>query len=198
MAAPPALTDISSGHRPPRLRLLAPLRYLSITHPAKTNYDVVIPLAFALIGWATYNALAARPPLFGDNGLLKYVRDTLVMAVPFMVGALAAVAMGAPGAYLDRRPHGAELRLDAQVLSMRQFVCYLLGYLCFVGLVTLGMAILADLLRAPAAIWVADSPNVAHALRLAGTLVLSLLLSALTVTVFWSLYFLTDVVNRSA
>jgi len=47
-----------------------------------------------------------KPHIFGDNGLLKFTRDLLIMAVPFMVGALAAVAMGAPGAHLDRRPVG--------------------------------------------------------------------------------------------
>ncbi len=64
-------------------------------------------------------------------GVLKFARDLLIMAVPFMIGALASVAMGSPGTHMDRRPVGAELVLDGEVLSLRQFVCYLLGYLSF-------------------------------------------------------------------
>lgn len=193
---PPALIDVSHGTRPSRLRLLAPLRYLIIANPEKAKYDFVIPLSFAVVGWLAYNAIEPRPALFGDGGLLRYVRDMLVMAVPFLVGALAAVAMGAPGPSLDRRPKGADLYLDGKTLTMRQFVCYLLGYLCFVGLATLGLAVMADLLRASVDAWTVGSPLLHQGTRIAGSLLLFVLLSSLVTTVLWALYFLTDVVNR--
>ena len=186
------------GPKPSRLRLLAPLRYLAISNPEKTRYDFVFPAIFALVGWAIYVGMQPHPPLFGDNGLLKYTRDMLVMAVPFMVGALAAVAMGAPGPYLDKRPVGTELYLAGKVLTMRQFVCYMLGYLCFIGIVTLSLSVGADLLRPTVAEWTKGSTILFQSIRLGGTLVLALLLSSLITTVFWSLYFLTDVVNRPA
>ena len=195
-AIPPALTDVAHGSRPSRLRLLAPLRYLSIANPEKAKYDFVVPLAFAAAGWIAYNAIDPRPALFGDSGLLKYVRDMLVMAVPFMVGALAAVAMGAPGASLDRRPRGADLYLDGETLTMRQFVCYLLGYLCLLGIVTLGLAVLAELLREAVNAWTVGFPAAHRGIRIVGSLFLSILLSSLVTTVLWALYFLTDVVNR--
>jgi hypothetical protein len=44
------------------------------------------------------------------------------MAVPFMIGALASVAMGSPGLHLDKRPVGSDLLLDGEILTLRQFV----------------------------------------------------------------------------
>ena len=118
------------------------------------------------------------------------------MAVPFMIGALAAVSMGSPGAHLDKRPVGADLLLDGEILTMRQFVCYLLGYLSFLSLVVLFLSIGAALLHDQVVSWLAAHPHFLMPVRTAGVATLAFLLSSLTITVLWSLYFLTDVVNR--
>jgi hypothetical protein len=190
------LLEVQQGGKQSRLRLLAPLRYLEIRHPEKFKYDVIVPLSVGIIGWGFYMLLDPRPALFGEAGLLRFARDLLVMAVPFMVGALAAVSMGAPGPNIDRRPIGAELWLDNDTLTMRQFLCFLLGYLSFLGLVTLIAAVGAGLLKDSVIAWTANVPYVRFGIQAAGTLALSLLLSSLSVTVLWSLYFLTDVANR--
>src|SRR5688572_15179450 len=117
------LPDVTEKRPPSRLRLLAPLRYLSIKHPEKTLYDFILPGVLGASGWLVYALLEPKPPLFGPSGLLVFVRDFLIMAVPFMVGALAAVAMGSPGQHLDRRPIGGDLYLYDTPLTMRQFVC---------------------------------------------------------------------------
>ncbi len=192
------LQDVREGRRPTRARLFAPLRYLRIRNPEKTRYDFVVPAVAAVCAWGIYLLLEPKPSLFGDTGLLRFARDLLVMAVPFMVGALAAVAMGSPGPHLDRRPVGAELFLDGEILTLRQFVCYLLGYLCFLGLVTLGAVVAAGLLRDTVVAWTAGSPNARIVIHSAGAFVLSGMLSALSVTVLWALYFLTDIVNRKS
>jgi hypothetical protein len=189
------LRDVSQGSRPSRLRLLAPLRYLAIRGPEKTAYDRIMPLAVGVAAWAIYTLIEPKPALFGSDGLLRFTRDLLIMAVPFMVGALAAVAMGTTGS-LDRRPPGAELVLDGERLTLRQFTCYLLGYLCFLGLLTLGVAVGAEVMREPLVAWTAGAPVARDLLVYAGTLALSLLLSALSITVLWALYFLTIIVNR--
>lgn len=192
------LRDVSYGTRQPRARLTAPLRYLLIYHPEKTRYDLVVPGILALTGWLAYVAIEPKPPIFGDVGLLRFVRDLLIMGVPFMVGALAAVAMGAPGKHLDRRPAGAELYLDGRMLTLRTFVCYQLGYLSFLGLTTLALAVFAGIMHDSVVAWTETLPVVRTSVKLVGALGLSGLLSALTVTVFWALYFLTDIVNREA
>ncbi|MDP4022432.1 hypothetical protein Q8W71_07345 [Methylobacterium sp. NEAU 140] len=155
-----------------------------------------MPLLFGVSGWAIYAALSPKIPLFGDAGLLRFARDLLIMAVPFMVGALASVAMGAPGPAFDRRPVGADLILDGESLTLRQFVCYLLGYLSFLGLLTLGAVVFAGLFHDPVVAWTKGLPILKAAIHLSGAFVLSVLLSTLTITVFWALYFLTEIVNR--
>lgn len=141
MARPIELRDVQQGPPADRKRLLAPLNYLRIYHPEKTRYDLILPGVVTLVLWVAYLAVEPKPALFGDAGLLKFTRDLLVMAVPFLVGALATVAMGSPGPHIDDRPVGSSLALDGEVLTLRQFVCYLLGYLCLLGLVTLAGAV---------------------------------------------------------
>jgi hypothetical protein len=192
------LRDVSQGKRPSRRRLLAPMRYLAIRNPEKTMYDLVIPGACAVIAWIAYSLIEPKPALFGDDGLLRFARDLLIMAVPFMIGALAAVAMGAPGPHLDRRAAGVPLILDGRPLTLRQFVCYLLGYLSFLGLLTLGAVVGADLMREAVLSWTRDFATARAVVHSVGVLCLAAMVSSLTVTVFWSLYFLTDIVNRDA
>ncbi len=195
---PVGLRDVyeQGGGSPPRLRLLAPLRYLSIRHPEKRHYDLVIPLVVGVCAWGVYMAISPKPPLWGEGGLLRFSRDLLIMAVPFMIGALAAVAMGSPGEHLDRRPLGIELYLGDRALTLRQFLCYLLGYLSFLGMLTLIAVVGADLLHHTVRSWTECAPQARFITYAVGVLVLSTLLSFLSVTVLWALYFLTDVANQ--
>lgn len=193
---PVALQDVRQGPAPSRLRLLAPLNYLRIWHPEKTRYDFLIPGVATAALWLAYTAMEPKPALFGDGGLLRFTRDLLVMTVPFLVGALAAVALGAPSGYLDRRTVGAELVLHGEILTLRQFVCHLLGYLCFLGLVTLAGAVFAELLKPVLVAWTDQHKELRAPIRSIGAFALLAMLSALSVTVLWALYFLTDIINR--
>jgi hypothetical protein len=197
MATSRGLADVAHGRRRARLRLLAPIRYLSIRHSEKNLYDLVAPALLAVAMWIAYYLIAPKPPLFGDSGILRFTRDLLVMGVPFMIGALATVAMGSPGSYLDRRPAGAELYLDGEALTLRQFVCYLLGYMSFLGIATLLASVAATLVHDAVLPALGHGHLYAFVLN-SGTAVLFLLLSALLVTVLWSLYFLTEVVNAKS
>ncbi len=172
------------------------MRYLSIRHREKRRYDLLIPIIVGVCGWAIYMVISPKPLLWGEAGLLRFARDLLIMAVPFMIGALAAVSMGAPGEHMDRRPLGAEIMLGSDVLTLRQFLCYLLGYLSFLGMVTLIAVVGAELFHHSALVRTEDSPDVRFFVHAAGTLTLSMMLSFLSVTVLWGLYFLTDVANQ--
>lgn len=191
------LRDVSEGHVS-RLRLLAPLRYLAIRHAEKTSYDVIAPIGVAVVACIVYFSIEPKPAIFGENGLLRFTRDLLIMAVPFMIGALAAVSMGSPGAHLDRRPVGTDLLLDGEILTLRQFVCYLLGYLSFLGLLSLIAVVGATLLHDAIVSLIVGHARSIVAVRAMGVFSLALLLSSLSITVFWSLYFLTEVVNRKS
>lgn len=190
------LRDVKATRAPQRSRILAPLRYLSIEAPGKPFYDYWLPAVVAVVTGAGYFVLTSRPPLFGATGLLQLIHGFFVMAVPFLFGALAAVAMGSPGAYLDRRAPGVEILLDGEVLSLRQFVCYLLGYLCFLGLITF-IAITASIIAEPYVDFGGVMPAVLSD-GLFGLYVMGMfaLIATFTITIFWALYFLTDVVNR--
>lgn len=190
------LRDVSQGKPESRLRILAPLHYLAIKHEEKYLYDFAYPVALTFAVWLVYLVLDPKPPIFGPDGILKFTDDLLMMAVPFMIGSLAAVAMGAPGPYLDKRPAGAQLHFRGQTLTMRQFVCYLLGYLSFLGLILLGLAVVAELMRPDVLRWIGEDQGRVTFVRDAGALVLFFVFSCLTITTFWSLYFLTEIVNR--
>jgi hypothetical protein len=192
------LSDVRQGGRPRRLRLLAPLRYLAIRNEEKAFYDLKLPAIIAVGAFGVYFLFFPTLAIFGDAGLLRLVREILIMAVPFMVGSLAAVAMGAPGPYLDRRPIGVELFLDGRLLTLRQFVSYLLGYLCLIALATLVLTTAAPLVHDTVVAWFVNMPNLRLVIRVCGIGILSVLLSILSITVLWALYFLTDVVNRAA
>ncbi len=190
------LRDVRHGPPRSRLRLLVPLRYLQIQHPEKTMYDFIVPSLLGLAVWGVYSLLDPAPKMFGDDGAIRFARDFLIMAVPFMIGALASVAMGLPGPHLDKRAVGAPLYLDGRALTLRQFLCYLLGYLSFVGLVALIAVVVAGLVRPNFLLWTASNPAVYRLSHAAGTFGLAMVVSYLVIAVFWALYFLTDVANR--
>lgn len=198
MGTRPALRDVTTDRRQSRLRLLAPVRYLAIYHPEKSKYDYYYPLAFAVLGWGAHKVLFSDLPFFGDAGLLKFARDLLIMAVPFLVGALASVAMGLPGKHIDQRPMGSDLWLDDRKLTLRQFVCYLLGYLCLLGMFILGASVLAAFIEPTVKIWLGLIPTYAPFIASTLAFFYFLLVSAFCITVLWALYFLTDIVNRPA
>ena len=190
------LRDIQVGGRRSRLRLLAPLRYLSIVAPEKDFYDRWLPLLAGVGGWLIYNLLDPKPAIFGPSGLLSVVQNFLLLAVPFLIGSLGAVAMGSPGQHLDRRAVGVGILLDGEILTLRQFVSYLLGYLCFVGLVTFIVVTVAILVQPAVAKLLVTAGWLTVAIEQAGIAVMLTVFSAFAITVFWALYFLTDIVNR--
>ena len=190
------LRDIQGGGRRSRLRLLAPLRYLSIVAPEKDFYDRWLPLLAGVGGWLIYNLLDPKPAIFGPSGLLSVVQNFLLLAVPFLIGSLGAVAMGSPGQHLDRRAVGVGILLDGEILTLRQFVSYLLGYLCFVGLVTFIVVTVAILVQPAVAKLLVTAGWLTVAIEQAGIAVMLTVFSAFAITVFWALYFLTDIVNR--
>lgn len=190
------LRDVQATSKPRRLRLLAPLRYLAISGPEKRFYDLYLPVYCAAFMFVVFLLLHPRPLVFGPEGLISVIQSFMIMAVPFLIGALAAVAMGSPGAHLDRRAVGVGFAIDGEVLTLRQFVCYLLGYLCFVGLILFLAVTLAALVQPTLARLLSDDSALLFALQHGGLFVLMLTIASFVITIFWALYFLSDIVNR--
>lgn len=191
------LKNIHHGRRQPRVRLLAPLKYMQISHPEKIWYDFFIPAGLAVASLSFYFLIDDRPSLFGDGGIAKSLRDILAIAIPFLFGALASVAMGLPGPYFDKRPLGAPLLLDGKALTMRQFVAYLLGYVTFLSLLLLGVCFFGDTFHQSIISLFARIHIPRAVLFYVGAVLIFTIGSFLSVSILWSLYFLTDVVNVS-
>lgn len=120
-------------------RLLVPFRYLRIRHPEKIKFDLVFPLALAVV---------LSVPLFSEKFLLDAKSldilgrssDLLSILTGFFVAALAAVATFG-NQEMDEAMNGTEpvTLADAsgnQVpLSRRRFLSYLFGYLALMSIV---------------------------------------------------------------
>jgi hypothetical protein len=193
------LRDVEHTTKPRRLRLLAPLRYLAIIAPEKKFYDVQLPLTVGLTVSILFYVLEPRPSILGTNdvdGVAQMMQGFLMMAVPFLIGALATVALASEGKHLDSRAIGSGIFLDGNYLSLRQFVCYLLGYLCFIGL-SMFIALTLVVVSAPSFVAIGSHyPVVVWVVERLATTVFFVACSAFAITVFWALYFLTEVVSR--
>lgn len=190
------LPDVHHGPLRRDYPLLAPLRYLRIGAPAKRIYDFVLPTICAAILCILYVTLNLGPAATKENGILSDLQSLLTMAVPFLIGALATVAMASPVDALDKRPAGAEIVFEGRVLSLRQFVCYLLGYLSFVGFVLLLMIFSLRALSPPISVLLDGFPRTTTVVESVTVVLFAWIISSLCLTILWALYFLTDVVNR--
>ena len=126
------------------------MRYLLIKQghgwfSSKITYDLVIPATIALIATATVWYLNVNLGFFSERGFVSGIISLLNLLIAFFIAALAAVATfnraglddplkGEP-ATMKRRSSDGVIR--EKVLTHRQFICYLFGYLSFVSIVLL-------------------------------------------------------------
>lgn len=190
------LRDIEINETPRRLRLLAPLRYLAIQAPERQFYDFVLPAIVGTGATVLFCFLDPKPKFFGDDGLVVLIQGFLMMAVPFLIGSLAAVALASDSENLDRRLTGVGVILDGAYLTLRQFMTYLLGYLSFFGLsLFIGMTI-AIMVEPSISKLISGSETIVWWVQQLASYLFFVLCSAFAITIFWSLYFLTEVVAR--
>ncbi len=190
------LPDVHHGRAPRRSPLFAPVRYLWIRAATKAKYDFVLPGLFGSALWGVYNFAGGHLVVFGSDGFLTDIQGLLQMAVPFLIGALATVAMASSGEVIDRRLVGSPVTLDGSMLTTRQFVCYLLGYLSFLGFTLLLLIISLKAFHEPLAKALQGNAWAIFVTQQATAGAFALLLASFCLTVFWALFFLTDVVNR--
>lgn len=122
-------------------QLLTPLNYLRIQHSQKYLFDYFIPLVIALILLMGLMASLIPINIFGNNGLISVITGLIQILVGFYIAALAAVAtfqkegldsfLAGEGATLFVKRQGI---IKPVQLTRRKFVCYLFGYLAFVGI----------------------------------------------------------------
>ncbi|QNQ62424.1 hypothetical protein IB024_01295 [Brucella sp. 6810] len=145
------------------------------------------------------SASGALDEFSGKAGKAERATDKLQASVEKMQRSALALrgAMGTPGERIDKRVYGTGVVLDGRSLSLRQFVCYLLGYLSFLGLIAF-ILITTAFFVAPSLTKMFSEATILYVLlRQFFAATMFILFSAFTTTVFWALYFLTDVVNRT-
>jgi hypothetical protein len=127
-------------------QLLTPMRYLRIRQgislfKSKAVYDWVLPMLISIP--ATYIGYKYSIGIFSEKGVIGGFQKLLEILVPFYIAALAAVATFArDGLDEPLKGHAATVSIRhsngmwvEHVLTRRQFICYLFGYLAFLSLV---------------------------------------------------------------
>lgn len=193
-------------------QLGAPTRYLRIRQgngwlSSKATYDFVIPGVFALVATLAMWRFQFALGLFQDTGFISGVINLLNLLIAFFIAALAAVAtFDRPGlddpmkgepALMKRRNSKGEVK-DV-ILTHRQFICYLFGYLSFSAIMML-LALYAVRLLGPGVLEALTSEvSLAQAVlllkpvtRLVGALAFFFLFGQIVVTMLLGIYFLAD------
>lgn len=131
-------------------QLLTPCNYLRIRHgdtllKSKAVYDFVLPAiltvsSVALLVWLSVPLVVSK-----HAALVASLGQLLGLLIAFYMAALAAVAtfgreiidtpLKGGDAKLRVRHHDGGHKVD-RVLTYRQFICYLFGYLSFLSLLT--------------------------------------------------------------
>jgi hypothetical protein len=130
-------------------QLLVPINYLRIRHGdswfrSKKVYDFVFPIILTALTCGVFWWIGISLRVFDHDELIKRVSDLLALMIVFYMAALAAVAtfdregidtpLKGGDALLKARHHETGADFD-RVLTYRQFISYLFGYLSFLSLV---------------------------------------------------------------
>jgi hypothetical protein len=191
-------------------QLSVPLNYLRIRHGAgvfhsKRTYDFVLPLLLSAATCAYFVWLSISFAIFDHPALVKRLSDLLSLMIVFYMAALAAVATfdrkgideemeGDPAVLRVREPNGAQ-KVD-KVLSYRQFISYLFGYLSFLSLLLYVFIMVSDVGWKRLELHFQDSPLIYCVLTRYFDPVIAFVLFAaiwqLIITSLLGIYFLTE------
>jgi len=182
-------------------RLLAPLAYLRIEHPAKLKYDFMIPAVLAAVGGALFYFVPHGPPIFGSTGLVALVNNLLQVLTGFFIASLAAVAtfnkegmdatMPGDPPKLQVMDRGTRRMIN---LSRRRFLSLMFGYLSFLSLFIYVLGGVANLFADPAKALI--SPDHVHFIKWCFLFPYLLMLSNLSVTTLLGLFYMADRIHR--
>jgi hypothetical protein len=131
-------------------QLSVPINYLRIHSGtdfihSKATYDFVMPGLLACATWTFFWWLSLSFAIFDHPVLVKRIADLLTLMIVFYMAALAAVATfdregidepleGEPATLKVPDPDDGGKRIE-KVLTYRQFISYLFGYLSFLSLI---------------------------------------------------------------
>lgn len=181
-------------------QLFTPLSYLKIRNELKLYFDIIIP---ALLTAAAIAILSLAPlpiKVFGNNGLIHSVTELMQLLVGFYIAALSAVAAFSSkdmdnhlqDTTLARRINGKPV--ENAGISRRQFLCYMFGYLAFMGFTLYFFGALANALKENAVHLI--PMQYSHWAKWGFVTIYTLATFNALVTTLLGLHFLTDRIHR--
>jgi len=121
-------------------RLLRPLDYARIKHPAKLKYDLWFPLLMSVTVVILLLLLPGRISIAGENGLIEIIAGLLQILTGFYIASLAAIATFRKEGMDNTMPGDpptlkttfrGKIKIDQ--LTRRRFLCLMFGYLALLS-----------------------------------------------------------------
>lgn len=122
-------------------KLFKPLDYIRIKHAEKLWFDAVLPAILAIVCAACLYALPKPVALIGKDGIISLVNGILQILSGFYIASMAAVATFQKEG-MDDKMEGIPPKIKVKkrgkkvdkLLSRREFLTYLFGYLAFMSI----------------------------------------------------------------
>lgn len=114
-------------------KLFKPLGYIGIKHSEKRWYDIFIPAILAVLIGTIIFTLPKPIALIGKDSLISLVNGILQILSGFYIASMAAVATFQKEG-MDKVMDGIPPTLNGKVLTRRNFLTYLFGYLAFMSI----------------------------------------------------------------
>lgn len=114
-------------------KLFKPLNYIAIRHREKLWFDLFIPALLAIALTVMLSLLPKPIAYVGKDGLISLVNGILQILSGFYIASMAAVATFQREG-MDDKLEGSPVTLKRHLLTRRQFLTYLFGYLAFMSI----------------------------------------------------------------
>lgn len=182
-------------------QLFTPVAYLRIKHPVKRHFDWTLPLFLTGFSALLFFSLPSLPAVSGPEGLVFVVTDLIKILVGFYIASLAAVStFDRPS--MDEMIAGEEPTLSVSrkgiektiKLTRRRFLCYLFGYLSFLGMALYFLGATSNLLANP--LHETLCPKYYEAAKYSFLALYFFFVFNLLTTTLLGLHFLTDRIHR--
>lgn len=179
------------------MKLLEPLKYLTIRHDEKRRYDLWYPLLGAVVTTLIYVLMAVPFSILGKNGLVPQINGLLQVLIGFYIASLAAIATFSNPAIdevMAGKPPTVKEMYRGKLLEVplvrRRFLCYLFGYLALVSFVLFGFGLMITLFTTPIASLLIDIPWALTISKIVFVFCYTLILFNMLSTTLLGLYYL--------
>ncbi|MEM5532309.1 hypothetical protein [Pseudoalteromonas arctica] len=178
------------------VKLTAPLKYLLIDHKQKKYVDYILPIFFSLLMCVLFFFLPEQIVIFRNNGLIESLSNFIQVLAGFYIAALAAIATF-PNKNIDNVTDGYPLKLNNEELTRRQFLCYMFGYLAFLGFSLVLLGKVAISLEPNITLLLNNlSDEIKLALKVFFLFLYFIAFNSLILTTLYGLYYLTEKIHE--